>query len=95
MKSGTVDYVFTFGTFVHIDPEGINAYLGEIQRVLTQGGVAVIHYSDKSKRKARSIHAFSDMNAEAMEQFAATHGLTLIDHNRTLLNHSNILVVQK
>lgn len=92
---GSVDFVFTFGTFVHIDPEGINRYLAEIKNVMKPGGTAVIQYSDKTKPRAAEIPVFSDMDGEKMETFINANGLKLIRHDRTLLNHSNIAVISK
>jgi SAM-dependent methyltransferase len=89
---GSVDYVFSFGTFVHIEPEGIAAYLAEIQRVLRVGGVAVIQYAAKEKPAARDKRTFSAMTAERM---AAMTPLPLIVHDTRLLNHSNLAILKK
>jgi ubiquinone/menaquinone biosynthesis C-methylase UbiE len=95
IPSNSIDFVFTFGTLVQISPDMIDAYLGEIRRVLKRGGIAVIHYADKTKKVAQRNDQFTDMNAGKMEAFVASHQLTVRDHNRTLLNHSNLIVVQK
>jgi ubiquinone/menaquinone biosynthesis C-methylase UbiE len=44
--SGTVDFVFSYDSFVHMSAEVIGAYLFEIARVLRIGGFAVIHHAD-------------------------------------------------
>lgn len=43
---GTVDYVFTFDTFVHFDLPLLVSYLRSISRVLAPGGVVHLHYAD-------------------------------------------------
>jgi ubiquinone/menaquinone biosynthesis C-methylase UbiE len=43
----SVDFVWSFDSFVHIDPVHVFAYLGEIARVLRPGGYAVLHHADK------------------------------------------------
>lgn len=43
----SVDFVWSFDSFVHIDPVHVFAYLGEIARVLRPGGFAVLHHSNK------------------------------------------------
>jgi SAM-dependent methyltransferase len=92
----SIDFVFSFGTFVHIDPEGIDAYLGEIHRCLRPGGTATIHYGDRSKKffagRPPGYAGFSDMDAQKMESFLDRHGLEVLAHDRTSLNHSNIVV---
>ncbi len=95
----SVDFVFSFGTFVHIDPDGIDAYLGEIRRVLTPGGSASIHYADRSKRffagRPPGYAGFSEMDAPKMERLVTSHGFELVEHDTRLLNHSNVAVFRK
>jgi hypothetical protein len=90
--------VFSFGTFVHIDPEGIDAYLGEVGRVLRDGGAATIQYADRTKPFIQTVPdfgGFSDMNAPKMEGLIAGHGFEIVEHDRTLLDHSNVVVIRK
>ena len=94
----SVDFVFSFGTFVHIAPDGIDAYLAEIRRVLRPGGVVSIHYADRSKKffaGPRGFGGFSDMNADKMEDLAARRGFELLEHDRAILNHSNVVVLRR
>ena len=95
----SIDLVFSFGTFVHIDPEGIDAYLGEIRRTLRPGGTATIHYGDRSKKffagRPPGYAGFSDMDARKMESFLQSHGLEVLEHDRRLLNHSNVVVFRR
>ena len=44
-----VDFVFSFGTFVHLDAPVIEGYLQSIRSILRQGGNVVLHYSDMTK----------------------------------------------
>jgi SAM-dependent methyltransferase len=92
IASDSVDFVFSFGTFVHIEPEGIMQYLVHIRRVLKPKGIAVIQYAEKRKAAARSKPAFSDMTAEKMEKMAP---MPIVEHNTRMLNHSNIVVFRK
>jgi SAM-dependent methyltransferase len=96
IESRSVDFVFSFGTFVHIDPDGIDAYLGEIRRVLRPGGTATIHYGDRTKKffagRPPGYAGFSDMNAAKMEELLSRHELEVVAHDRTSLNHSNVVV---
>jgi SAM-dependent methyltransferase len=92
----TIDFVFSFGTFVHIDPGGIDAYLAEIRRVLRPAGIATIHYADRSKKffagRPPGFAAFSEMNTAKMEALLSRHALEVREHDTTTLNHSNIAV---
>jgi len=91
----SIDFLFTFGTFVHIEPEGIQVYMTHIKRVLKQGAIGVIHYSNKKRIRARLNPSFSRMNPNKMESFAYQNGLKVIQHDSKLLNHSSIVVLQK
>lgn len=44
VKDGYVDFVWSYDSFVHMDPDTIGAYLSEIRRVLKPGGKAIIHH---------------------------------------------------
>jgi len=99
IEDASVDFIFSFGTFVHIDPDGIDAYLAEIRRVLRPGRVATVHYADRTKRffagKADDYAGFSAMSAPKMEELARAHGFQVVEHDRKLLNHSNVVVLRK
>lgn len=91
----SVDFVFTFGTFVHLEPDDICRYLGGIRRVLRDEGTAVVQYADKTKPNARANPSFSETTPALMAGFAARHGLTVREQNTTLLDHSAIIVLGK
>lgn len=46
----SLDFVWSFDTFVHIAPLDIASYLSEIARTLKPGGRAVIHHSGRFQR---------------------------------------------
>jgi len=46
IKSGSVDFVFSFDSLVHVEHDVIDSYLLEIERILTDGGSAFIHHSN-------------------------------------------------
>lgn len=95
VADASVDFAFSFGTFVHIEPEGIDAYLGELRRVLRPGAIAVLQYADKTKPRGRDNPDFSDMDPARMEALAAKHGLRLRAHDTALLLHSSIAVLER
>jgi ubiquinone/menaquinone biosynthesis C-methylase UbiE len=88
----SIDFVFSFGTLVHIEPHDIRQYLDEIRRVLRPGAIAVVQYAEKSKPAARRLPAFSDMTAQKMKAMAP---MVIVAHDTRMLNHSNIIVLRK
>lgn len=50
VEDRSIDAVWSFDVFVHVEPRAQAAYLEEIARVLVPGGVAVIHHSDGRNR---------------------------------------------
>lgn len=50
VADASVDAVWSFDVFGHIAPGDQAAYLSEVARVLTEGGVAIIHHSDGRNR---------------------------------------------
>ena len=47
VDDGSIDFVWSFAAFVHIDPETIGAYFKEIERVLKPGSTAIIHHAGR------------------------------------------------
>lgn len=89
----SIDFVFSFGAFVHIDPADIRTYLVHLTRVIRPGGRAVLQYADKEKKAARENDSFSNMNALAMQAFAVETGFLIEEHNTSLISHSNVIVL--
>ena len=95
VTTASVDFAFTFDVFVHVEPEGIGAYLKEIERVLRPGGVAVVHYGDVRKRIARENPGFSRMTRRRMDALIGETHLSVIDHDTTTMVHSNLVALKR
>lgn len=96
VESSSIDFVFTFGTFVHIDPEGIQGYMREIARVMKPGGYATLQYADKTKELAQNKPGFSDMTPAKMEGFVKElPGMEIVKHDTGLLLHSSVVMLHK
>ncbi len=84
-KDGTIDFVFSFDSLVHVEKDVLESYLPQIVRKLAPGGVAFIHHSNllplllqtTSKRnfhsRARTVSA--DIVANLIE---AAGGIVLV-----------------
>jgi hypothetical protein len=54
VPDGTVDFVFSFDSLVHVDPGVIGGYLGQLAAKLTPDGVGFIHHSNAGSLKTVS-----------------------------------------
>jgi len=79
IASRSVDGVWSFDVFVHIAPPDVDAYVGEISRVLKPGGRAVIHHARAGREDgAADIGQRSNMTGEQFADMVAKHDLKLI-----------------
>jgi ubiquinone/menaquinone biosynthesis C-methylase UbiE len=85
LERSSVDLVWSFGTFVHIDRPEIDAYLGEIHRTLRPGGRFVVHHPGRPERvraegsetAAPNPGLRSEVSARQFSQMVEDHGLVL------------------
>lgn len=88
---GSLDFVFSFGTFVHIDAPQIAAYLRALRPLLRPSADVVLHYADKTKpTAAQNIH-FAHTDALLMETLLCGEGYRVIRHETGLIHHSNLV----
>lgn len=87
----SIDLVFTFGTFVHLEAELIDAYLRSIRTVIRPDGDVLLHYSDKEKPAAAENQGFAHTTTRVMEDLLAENGYTIVRHGTDFLPHSNIV----
>lgn len=88
----SVDFVFSFGCFVHLAPEVIQSYFDEIKRVLKPTGCAVIQYSDKRKEAAQRLgDGFTDTNPEIICGWLRARGLHVLEEELDALPHSSVV----
>ena len=91
IPENTIDYLFSFGTFVHLDNDLIAIYLKNMQSIVKPGGNIVIQYSDKTKIMAQINEGFSDNTPEHMRTLATDSGFTIVEEDLTTLWHSSII----
>lgn len=47
IKSNSIDFIWSFDSFVHMEKDVITSYFKEFSRVLKKGGIAIIHHSGR------------------------------------------------
>jgi SAM-dependent methyltransferase len=86
----SIDFVFSFGCFGHINQTLINGYIGHIKEILKPGGNVVIHYSDKNKIMAQDP-GFSDNTPEEMRKIVLSHGFKILKEDTTTMWNGSII----
>ena len=86
LESGSIDRIWSYDVFVHINPTDIDAYLGEFRRVLRPGGVGVIHHSGGDYGSAANRAEFfrSYMDRDFFAHLVTKHGLELVEQDDRL-----------
>jgi SAM-dependent methyltransferase len=87
----SVDYLFSFGVFVHLEQDLIAQYLESMRDVLKPDAIAVIQYSDKDKVMGKNNKAFSENTPERMREMLAYAGYTIQQEDTTSLWHSSVV----
>ncbi len=86
---GSIDFLFTFGTFVHIDLDIIERYLENIHRILKPDGRAFIQYSDKTKDVAKKNKNFAANTPGIMIPLVKSKGFKVLEEERELLRNAS------
>ena len=88
----SIDYIYSFGTFVHLDTPLIDAYLASMKPILKSGANVVLQYSDKTKIMGQKNKGFSENTPEKMRHMVSSAGYKIIGEDLTTLWHSSIIL---
>lgn len=89
--ASSVDFIFSFGVFVHLDIPIIEGYLNNIRVIAKPGATIVLQYADKTKRMAQMNESFSDNSPDRMRALAASAGYRIVEEDTTTLWHSSVM----
>jgi len=80
VADNTINFIWSFDVFVHIEPTDIDAYLQEFRRILRDDGVAIIHHGIIGKtnfawRSSLTLQVFTELlnkhDFELINQFSS------------------------
>jgi SAM-dependent methyltransferase len=91
VPEGSVDFVFSFGLFVHLETDVIARYLGNIRPILKPNAQVVLQYSDQTKPMARRIPGFSDNTPQRMLALIEDLGYVIEEEDSKTLWHSAVV----
>jgi SAM-dependent methyltransferase len=90
----SVDFVWSFGTFVHIEEPELVGYLKAFKPLLKSDARLTLHYTDKNKPEAQRQKVLAQMTRERMHELLADQGYRIIDEDADTLDHSNVISFQ-
>lgn len=91
IQDGSIDFVFSFGTFVHLDIDIIDRYLRNMRPLLNHDSNVVIQYSDKTKPLGKNNKEFSENDPDKMRALILSHGYLIHEEDVKTLWHSSIV----
>jgi hypothetical protein len=91
IAADSIDFLFSFGVFVHLDVDIIERYLVSMRAILKKTATAVIQYSDKDKKAARDNKTFADNNPRIMRKLLTDEGYVIVEEDTSLLWHSSLV----
>jgi len=77
IESGSIDRVWSFDVFVHINKAQFSSYVAEFARVLKPGGVGLLHHGSSGGGWR------SDVTTSDVSDFLRSHGLLVERHLRS------------
>ena len=91
VPADSIDFVFSFGVFVHLDLDLIDGYLHSFKPVLKCGGNVVLQYADKTKPLAQHNKGFAQNTPEQMRKLILSHGYRIEEEDTATMWHSSIV----
>jgi len=85
LKDNSIDFVWSYDVFVHINPSDIKNYLQDLKRILKPGGCAIIHHAGLFTQyagKRETWRAYLGKNQFA--KLVADQKLTILEQNEEL-----------
>ena len=86
IPDSSIDYIWSYDVFVHINPSDIEAYITDFERILKPGGYAIIHHSGQysSEKDAREIGFRSYIDGDLFAYIVKKHQMGMTEQNRSL-----------
>lgn len=76
ISSASIDRIWSWDVFVHIQSDVVSDYVKQFSRILTPGGQGIIHHS---KNGQSEIGWRSDMTSEKMRLYCKENGLNILN----------------
>ncbi len=94
ISSDSVDHVWSYDVFVHINPSDIDQYMRNFARVLKRGGIGIIHHAGGKyisyKEEKKGFR--SKMTAETFKTMVESANMKVIEQNRDLVHKKGDII---
>jgi ubiquinone/menaquinone biosynthesis C-methylase UbiE len=94
VPDASIDVIWSYDVFVHINPIDAKSYFREFARVLKSQGRAVIHHPGAPPSGGSERPQFrSELTSDMVKRFAADSGLELVEQTTDFVNHGDVLSI--
>lgn len=76
--NNSVQFIWSFDSFVHIEPDITAGYMAEFARALSPGGRCVIHHPGTPSFSQRANGGRSELTSQLVARLASGHGLAVL-----------------
>ena len=87
----SIDFLFTYACFVHLEVKTIDKYLKNILKIINNNSKICIQYSDNDKELGRN-KSFTKNNPRIMRKLIIDNGYEIIDEYAESLKNSSIIL---
>jgi len=87
IQDNSIDYIWSYDVFVHINPTDIRTYLRDIRRILKPHGYGIIHHSgqyDNNKTRERGFRSY--MTSELFASWVTDNGMKMVEQGSKLVH---------
>lgn len=95
IEDESIDYIYSFDVFVHLDLPIIEQYVKNIHKALKKDGILNLHFSNKRKVMAWKNKGFSFNYPESMVVLLQRNNFDIQIVDDELVPHSSIIIAKK
>ena len=78
VPAASVHFIWSYDSFVHIEPDITEGYLAEFVRILAPGGTCTIHHPGAPDARQRAVGGRSEVTKESFARLAQARGLQVV-----------------
>lgn len=94
VPDNSIDYIWSYDVFVHINPTDTENYISEFQRILRPGGCAIIHHPDAHlfQEEEKTCWRSYTIDKKFFAHLVERYGFRLVEQNDALVHKPGDLI---